>query len=382
MRIPPTSGRPRRYAFVSDAVYPYNKGGKETRVDEITKRLSAKPGVECTVYTMKWWDGPTTVRVDGITYRAISRLWKLYSNDRRSMLQAMAFALATLRLMFADFDVLDVDHMPFFPVFSARLVGLVKRRPVVGTWHEVWGSAYWYSYMGRFGFFGSLAEKLSIRMPHLIVANSDHTACRLQESFPGVPVETVSLGVDYARIDSVPPAVNGADVVFAGRLLENKNVDLLLDAIALLSRERPALRCLVIGEGPERRGLEAQAARLGLQGVEFSEFVPEHDDLIATLKASRALVLPSEREGFGLVIAEANACGLPVVTLDHPNNAARHLVNPGMNGYLCSKSPVSLAGAIARALDRGLSSDWHRPGQYDWSVVADRVDHLLQSVVA
>ncbi len=93
-------------------------------------------------------------------------------------------------------------------------------------------------------------------------------------------------------------------------------------------------------------------------------------------------MLPSEREGFGLVIVEGNACGLPVVTLDHPDDAARHLVNSGMNGYLCSKNPASLAKAIASALDRGLSSDWHRPEQYDWSVVADRVDHLLQSVVA
>lgn len=272
--------------------------------------------------------------------------------------------------------------VPFFPVFSARLVGLLKGRPVVGTLHEVWGRAYWYSYMGRLWLFGSLVEKLAVRMPHLIVADSDHTARRLQDSFPGVPVETVSLGVDYARIDSVSPAANGADVVFAGRLLENKNVDLLLDAIALLSKVRADLRCLIIGEGPERRGLEAQAARLGLQGIEFSDFVPEHDGLIATLEASRALVLPSEREGFGLVIVEGNACGLPVVTLDHPDNAARHLVNSGMNGYLCSKNPASLAKAIASALDRGLSSDWHRPEQYDWSVVADRVDHLLQSVVA
>ena len=214
------------------------------------------------------------------------------------------------------------------------------------------------------------------------VVCSDQTARRLQDSFPGVPVETVSLGVDYARIDSVSPAANGADVVFAGRLLENKNVDLLLDAIALLSRERAPLRCLIIGEGPERRRLEEQAARLGIQGIEFSDFVPEHDGLIATLKASRALVLPSEREGFGLVIVEANACGLPVVTLDHPNNAARYLVNPGMNGYLCSKNAASLAGAIVRALDQGLSSDWHRPEHYDWSVVADQVDRLLQSVVA
>ena len=55
--------------------------------------------------------------------------------------------------------------------------------------------------------------------------------------------------------------------------------------VLLLSKERADLRCLIIGEGPERRGLEAQAARLGLQGIEFSDFVPEHDGLIATLKA-------------------------------------------------------------------------------------------------
>jgi glycosyltransferase involved in cell wall biosynthesis len=375
-----SSGRRLRLAFVSDAVYPFNKGGKETRLYEVTTRLAAQ-GADVHIYTMQWWEGGRHTRLAGVEYHAICRLHPLYSGERRSTLQALLFGLATLRMLVEPFDVLDVDHMPFFPLFSARLVCALRRKPLLGTWHEVWGRDYWSAYLGRTGLFGYATERLAFRMPHAIVSNSDHTTARLREHACRTRVVTVPLGVDVDHIAGVARATAPSDVIFAGRLLRNKNVTTLVHAVALLVPDHPSLRCVIVGEGPEREALERQVADSGLAAhVVFSDFLDDHDDLLGLFKASRVFALPSVREGFGVVVLEANACGLPVVTVDHPDNAARELVVEGRNGLVVSPDPVALAAGIARLLRApsavAPSPDWLR--EFDWGRVAAGVGAVLQ----
>ena len=338
-------------AFVSDAVLPFNTGGKERRLAEITRRLAAD-GVEVHVYTMQWWAGPRTVLLDGVHLHAISRLFPLYHGERRAMRQAVMFGLATFRLLTARFDVLDVDHMPYFPLFAARVVCTVRRRRMVATWHEVWGAAAWREYLGPLGWIGAITERLAARMPDEIVSVSAQTSHRLR-SVLGVTVgvHTIGPGVPLRTVASQPAATPRVDILYAGRLLPHKNVDLLLRAVALLVQTRPGLRCRIIGEGPERRRLEALRQQLGLMDrVELDDFVPD-DEIYGVLKSATVLALPSVREGFGCVVLEANACDVPVVTVDHPANAARHLIVEGRNGYLAAVDAADLARALAAALD-------------------------------
>jgi glycosyltransferase involved in cell wall biosynthesis len=221
-----------RIAYVSDAVWPWNTGGKERRIREISRRLVGE-GHEVHIYTMKWWDGPTTVEREGVQLHAIMKKRALYHGDRRSMLEAVMFGLATLKLLVVPFDVLDVDHMPFFPLFSARLVCALRGKRMTATWHEVWGGDYWKIYLGRVALMGTLVERLASRMPHQIVAVSDQTSCRLRTELASrQPVYTIPNGIDFETIDQTPASVLAPDVLYAGRLLANKNVDLLVRAIA------------------------------------------------------------------------------------------------------------------------------------------------------
>jgi glycosyltransferase involved in cell wall biosynthesis len=372
-----------RIAYVSDAVWPYNTGGKERRIREISKRLAAA-GHEVHVYTMKWWDGPASVEVEGVHLHAIMKRRPLYHGDRRSMLEALLFGLATLKLLFVPFDVIDVDHMPFFPLFSARLVCALRGKRMTATWHEVWGGDYWKTYLGRLALMGTLVERVASRMPHQIIAVSDQTAGRLRSELDAAqPISTIANGIDFGCIDRTPPSVLAPDVLFAGRLLANKNVDQLVRAVARLVESRPALRCLVIGQGPERQALQALVTELAVTDhVTFSDFLPG-DDIYGVMKSAGVFVLPSVREGFGAVILEANACGLPTITVEHPDNAARHLIIEGRNGFVVALDPDCIAAAIARVLD---GRDAMEPRQLlesrgewvDWSVVSERVLAVLR----
>ena len=369
-------------AFVSDAVYPFNKGGKEKRLHEISTRL-ARQGFRVDIYTMRWWDGPSCLRVDGVTMHALTPLLPLYRGRRRSIVQAVVFGLACLRLLVRRFDVLDVDHMPFFPLFSARLVTALRGRRLVATWHEVWGREYWTTYLGRSGRLAWLIERWAAAMPDAFISVSEQTSRGLRGML-GVtkPVWTVPLGVDLDGLGRVPAAAEHIDVLYAGRLLDSKRVDVLLRAISRISASRPGIRGVIVGEGPERLPLERLADGLGIAGsVRFSDFLPG-SEVYGLMKAAGVFVLPSVREGFGLVVLEANACGAPVVTVDHPGNASRHLVEEGRNGYVCGLEEDSLAEAILTALER---PEHLRPAEVvaarrpsvDWDSVARRVGDVL-----
>ncbi len=366
-----------RIAIVSDAIFPYNTGGKETRIYELSTRLAAS-GHEVHIYTMHWWKNQSNHRTEnGVHLHAISPLYPLYAGERRSIRQGILFGLACFRLITAKFDVIDVDHMPYFPLFSVRIVAWLKRKPMLATWHEVWGRTYWKSYLGRLGIIAYMLEKLSVLMPNQIIAVSDMTAARLRDDMKVTrELSTVYNGINLTGIAKVHANSTASDVMYAGRLLEHKNVDVLLRAIAVLKTTRPNITCVIVGDGPQRTALEQLAATLKLeQNVQFVGFLPENSQVYGYMKASSVFVSPSTREGFGLTVIEANACGLPVVTIDHPDNAAKYLITP-TNGRLAKLTPNSIAERTNELLTLSLDTAAVKSvaQMYDWQASAEHLE--------
>jgi glycosyltransferase involved in cell wall biosynthesis len=152
--------------------------------------------------------------------------------------------------------------------------------------------------------------------------------------------------------------------VFAGRHIPEKRAPALVPAVALARRRVPELRARVLGDGPERPAVLAAIADHGLGDVvEAPGFVPtevvEHD-----LARALCMVLPSSREGYGLVVVEASAAGTPSVVVRGEDNAATELVEEGVNGFVAaSASPDDLAAAIVRVHEAGAelrssTADW------------------------
>jgi glycosyltransferase involved in cell wall biosynthesis len=368
-----------RVAFVSDAILPYHRGGKEKRLHEISRRLTG-PNREVHIYTMKWWSGPNTIVKDGVYLHAICRLHPLYQNGRRSTREAIMFGLATLMLVFEDFDTLDVDSMPFFPLFSARIVAWIRRKPLFATWHEVTDLASWQAYIGPVkGIIAWTVERLAMHSAETIISVSKHTTLRLRANGFKRQVVTVPLGVDLASIYTINPSLQKSDVIFVGRLVAHKNVDLLIKAIAIAKVEYPHVVAKIVGNGPEKPALTRLISQLDLEdNMSLIGTVERDSDLYGLMKASKMFVLPSIREGFSVVALEANAAGIPVITTNHPDNAARELVTDGINGYLVNPTAEAIADGIMTILENRHSM---KPKndilQYDWDAVAENIKKAI-----
>ena len=143
-----------------------------------------------------------------------------------------------------------------------------------------------------------------------------------------------------------------SDIIYAGRHLKHKNIDSLIRSLVLVKKKFSEIKVVITGEGPETKKLKFLAKKLGLEdNVNFLGFIDDHSDVYSKMKSSKIFVLPSVLEGFGIVVIEANACGLPVITIKSKKNAAADLVENGKNGFICNLTEQELSDNIIKLLD-------------------------------
>ncbi len=385
-----------KIAFVYDAVYPWVKGGAEMRNHELGTRLSAK-GHEVHIFGVKWWEGEDIIDYENMTLHGVCKARNLYVNGRRSISEALVFAINLFpELRREKFDLIDVSVFPYFSCFTVKAISVLKKSPAVYTWHEVWDD-YWYEYMGKAGFFGKVIEKAVSKISDKNIAVSDWTKKRLETL--GVPEEKITVipnGIDLKWISEIESeggltsvGLDGKiyDIIFAGRLIKEKNVDVLLKAVALLKVDFPDIRCCIVGDGPEKATLVELAKNMEVcRNVEFAGF-QEYRALIGKIKASKVLVLPSSREGFGMVVIEAFACGVPVVTVRESYNAAQGLVDDGVDGFVVELGDREIAKKIETIIKeeashkRFSSMSLHKAAGYNWDGIVEKICSVYEDCI-
>ncbi len=362
-------------AFVSNVVFPFVKGGAEKRIHEIGTRLAAE-GHDVTVYGRHFWDGPQVMEYEGVTLYGVAPERELYADERRSITEAIDFSarlLPELRRNVANHDAMVTSLFPYFPVLGSKIASIGTDTTLITTWHEVWLD-YWNEYLGHLAPFGKTVERLTAKTPHFPIAVSNVTADRLSEIGPSrEKIEVVPNGIDVTQIETTEPADNGFDILYAGRLIEDKNVDILLEAFDHVASLHPDATLGVIGDGPERQRLERQA-----QGLEHADrvtmlgFLDEYEDVLAHMRAADIFASPSTREGFGITIAEAMAADCAVVAADHPESAASEVIDDA--GFLASPTVDDVTASLRRAVagERPAMDPTTRARTFDWDTVAEQ----------
>jgi len=372
-----------KIAIVYDVIYPFIKGGVEKRVWELALRLTHDKH-EVHIFGMKFWDGEDIINHEGVFLHGVCPTQKLYTGGRRSIWQAVYFSLHLFfPVLNEKFDIIDCQQFPYFSCFSAKLISKLRKTPLVITWHEVWGE-YWNEYLGWKGFGGKITERLVARLTQNNIAVSESTKTNLKSSGYRGNITIIPNGVDLQHISLINHSDETSDIIFVGRLIKEKHVDLLVRAFGILSSEKPQLRLLIIGEGPEQDAITKIIIQLSLEErIVIRGFQDNHDNVIALMKSAKVFVNPSTREGFGITALEALACGIPVVMVDHPANAIRDLINE-KNGFTCSLSEKDLAETIRRALQRhaGMKNDCIASASaYDWEKITSDIEKYYLSVI-
>ena len=164
-------------------------------------------------------------------------------------------------------------------------------------------------------------------------------------------VAVVHCGLDHDayRPDPAVPRAARPTILFVGRLRHYKGVDWLMRALPRVIERVPDARLSVVGEGPDHRRLESLAGRLGVRAaVEFAGFVPLAEKA-RRMREAWVLVQPSPKEGWGLTVVEAGACGTAVIAADSPG--LRDSVCRDVTGLLVPfGDEAELAGALLRVL--------------------------------
>lgn len=378
-----------KIAYIYDLIFPYTKGGAEKRFWELAKRLSLK-GHEVHIFGMKFWQGNSYLVKDGVHIHGISKPSEFYlRGGLRNIMQVLRFSFNILPyLRKKKIDIIDCNVFPFFPFFSVKLISLFKRIPLVITWQEVWG-VYWYRYLGYIkGFIARLIERMVIRSSsNIIVYASKVKEDLVSHGFNKQNIVLIPNGIDLKMIDDVPRSCERTDLIFVGRLIKDKNVDILIKSVFLVKNELSNIKCLIIGKGPEKENIISLIDKLSLKdNVVFKDSLAD-EEVISYMKASRIFIFPSTREGFGIVALEALACGLPVITVEHPMNAATELIKDGQNGFICKLDENDIAGKIIGLLEnetiRSNMSEVarHSVKDYDWDRIVKKNEEFYNYVI-
>jgi glycosyltransferase involved in cell wall biosynthesis len=381
-----------KIALVYDRLFPQNIGGLERYYDALARGLAPSHSV---TYLTRAVD-PDAPPIGRRPYRVVtvapnSPYYSAKGNRRIGPTVRFGFGVFLHLLRHGrEYDVVQSASFPFFSVIAARLAFALRRgrRPqLVVDWLEVWPRDYWIEYAGGLaGRVGYAIQQLCMRLPDLGVTYSALHEARLGAH--RAPVLRLSgLATEMPEPAEAAPAPSpSADVVFAGRHIPEKQASLIPAVIQEARKSNDAIHGTIIGDGPERAGIAKTIADRGLGDVvKLPGFVSD-DELNEALQGAACLLLPSLREGYGLIVIEAAAYGTPCVTIDAPDNAAKELIVNGVNGYVVADwTPANLAEAVVEVARRGPALRestlvWYRDRWTELSVQSS-VDRLEQVYV-
>jgi glycosyltransferase involved in cell wall biosynthesis len=308
-------------------------GGAEIHLFEIFGRLAAA-GHRVRLVCSGWAGGARHATIDGI------RVERVGGRNSFALLGrgAVRRAIASER---PDVLVEDVNKLPLFLTLGTRLpfCAIVPHLFGVTAFEEaswpvaatVWAAERPLPRMYRSAGFHAISE-----------STRDDLVAR---GVPGSRIRVIHPGVDSRHFTPAPGGRRAAPPTFlyVGRLKRYKGIGFAIQALALARRRRPDLRLDIAGTGDHRPELERLAVRLGLERVVVFHGFASDERKIDLMRSAWAHVFPSPKEGWGITIIEAAACGTPSLASDSPG--LRDSVRHGETGFLVPHGDVDALAA-------------------------------------
>ncbi len=350
-------------------------GGAEVHLHEIFSRLAAR-GHRITLFCSAFPGVPAEENIDGI---------RVLRQGSRNLFNYSVYPRYRSQFRREKYDVVvdDLNKIPFFtPLFV--------REPLVGIVHHLFGRSIFKEASLPAALYVYGAEQAALRVyrnvPVAVVSESTKQEM-IAHGFQPEGLRIVSNAIDHAVYRQVPVALASGPIIgYLGRIKKYKSVDHLLKAFPIIRKDHPAATLVVVGDGDARPELERQAHELGIaDAVRFTGFVSP-EEKVHWLNRMDLVVNPSAKEGWGLTVIEANACGTPVVASDVPG--LRDSVLDGDTGLLyeygnveqiAEKVSLVLRDDHLRMRLKASAVEW--AGRFTWEHSADRMEEMLKGAV-
>ena len=354
-----------------------NVGGAEVNFQEIFKRL-VKRGHEVTLVSSRHDRSyPVEEWIDGI--HVVRRGNRHTFNYSVPLIYKREFSQAPI-----DIVLDDLNKVPFY-------TPLYVKHPLFVMVHHIHGSSIYGDAFLPAGLYVHLMETLIPLFyrgtPFIAVSESTKSEL-VRMGLKPEDIEVIYNGLDH---DSYGPDDSMRSptplIVCVTRLKKYKGVHLLLRALKVVRKEIPDVKLIITGRGNYESNLRQQAKRLHPNGcVKFEGYVSTKKK-VDLYRQAHVVANPSAKEGWGLTVIEANACGTPVVAADIPG--LRDSVIDGETGLLYPHSDVEALGkSIIRLLkdaelrkklgDRSMK--WAK--EFTWQKAAEKVEATMERVLS
>jgi len=345
-------------------------GGAEVYVHEILRALVAR-GHSATLFSSRFPGSSEREAIDGIEHIRFGGRYSMYATA----------ALCYRKHIRGRFDVIveSVNGVPFFtPLFA--------NEPIIPLIHQL-TRENWYSALPfPVAFAGYHMEDAMLRIyrRNPSVAPSPSTKSDLEKL--GFHDVRIIYGAAQVERPAGITKESAPTLIYLGRLTKSKRVDHALRAFSSLRKKMPGAVMWVAGSGPEEARLRALAQELGIApSVSFFGKVSEGRKA-ELLSRAHIMLFPAVREGWGLVVLEANACGTPAIGYDVPG--LRDSIRNGINGHLVRDGEIDSMAEKALSLlsEPGLlgslsSSSAEFARGFSWEKSAGEYEALFREVL-
>lgn len=308
----------------------------------------------------------------------------------RNYVQLNAFAdrISFIRGTYLFCKRQQYDLVIGFSILTYPLAWKISKKlnvPCVIRYHDVLVGR-WIRNFGLAGILGELLERYTLsRNFAAFIAVSNYTADNLKKHIRDKEkVYVVHNGMEVSKIDIAK--AQRPTISCVARLVRYKHVDDLINALALLVKDIPDVHCNIVGTGPEEKNLRQLASQLGIsRNISFLGFVKDHDDVLTVVKSSHVFCLPSSLEGFGIVIIESMACGVPFVATDiapilEVSERKGGLIYKCLDVEDLAEKLKNILGDITLQ-DRLIEEGLKRAQEFRWSNITAKAEAIYEKVL-
>jgi glycosyltransferase involved in cell wall biosynthesis len=361
---------------IASDLYPSVIGGAALHAHNMSM-LQANMENDVTVYTVKQNDRPYEEIVSHYMIERFKPLIKVYGNP---IVPSLFFRLMAEK---KRFDIIHAHSHLYLSTNFCSLIRKLSSTPLVITNHGLTSQTApdWLN-----SFYLATVGKWTLKAADQVICYTEEEKKEMEKlGVDARKIRVIHNGIDTSLFKPADKHGDGNRLLWIGRFVPGKGVDYLIEAFAEAVKEKPDLRLMMVGNGPQIGAIKDKIRTLGLDAViTIKEFVP-NQELPAVYQSADIFILSSLAEGVPRTILEAMSCGLPIICTDLPQ--LRHIVDrcglmvPVKDAKELAKAILKVASDVDLARELGICGRERVMKSYSWDDTVQKTLLLYHDII-